>query len=85
LANDHNDMADTCLHAAEQVMTHGSPALQAAMRRMLLILGQEIARERKSPAPDEAKPREPFRAGKRPVTRARRTLRRNLRRSGVLV
>ncbi len=59
MSDDHDDVADACLRAAEQVMTHGSPELKAAMRVVLLILGQEIARDLEGPVPNEDKTREP--------------------------
>ncbi len=56
---DRDRMADACLLAAEQVNEHGSPELQAAMRMLLFILGQEIAGQRVGPANSNDELREP--------------------------
>lgn len=47
-------MTDACIEAGECVMQTGSPALQAAMRVVLTILGREIVVRSLAPWPDHA-------------------------------
>ena len=45
MSDDLDDMAKACIDAGERVMRTGSADVKAAMRIVLLILGQDIAQK----------------------------------------